>query len=75
MGGQDPKVFLDAQKANNDKLVGTMKEVSDTIKASNKSSTDMADLLKTQLAKQDELIKVMQDQLGISQSLLTTAQG
>jgi hypothetical protein len=75
MGGADPKVFLDAQKANNDKLVGTMKEFGEAIKSSNKSSTDMTDLLKTQLAKQDEFISILKEHLGVSQSLLTTAQG
>jgi hypothetical protein len=75
MGGPDPKVFLDAQKANNDKLVGTMKEFGEAIKSSNKSSTDMTDLLKTQLAKQDEFISILKEHLGVSQSLLTTAQG
>jgi hypothetical protein len=75
MGGADPKVFLDAQKANNDKMVGTMKEFGEAIKSSNKSSTDMTDLLKTQLAKQDEFISILKEHLGVSQSLLTTAQG
>ena len=75
MGGQDPKVFLEAQKANNDKLVGTMKEFGEAIKSSNKSSTDMTDLLKTQLAKQDEFISILKEHLSVSQSLLTTAQG
>jgi hypothetical protein len=75
MGGADPKVFLDAQKANNDKLVGTMKEFGEAVKSSNKSSTDMTDLLKTQLAKQDEFISILKEHLSVSQSLLTTAQG
>jgi hypothetical protein len=75
MGGADPKVFLDAQKANNDKLVGTMKEFGEAVKSSNKSSADMTDLLKTQLAKQDEFISILKEHLSVSQSLLTTAQG
>jgi hypothetical protein len=73
-GGQDPKVFLEAQKANNDKLVASMKDVGDSMKSSNKATTDMAELLKSQLAKQDEMLTLLQDHLGVSQSLLTQAQ-
>ena len=74
MGGQDPKVFLEAQKATNEKLTSSMKDVGETMKTNNKTTNDMVDLLKSQLAKQDELLKIVQEQLSVSQSLLTQAQ-
>lgn len=74
-GGMDPKQFLEAQKATNDKITTSMKDVGETIKTNNKTSTDIADLMRTQLTKQDELIAILKESLDINQRLLTQAQG
>ena len=74
-GVQDPKQFLEAAKAGNEKLAASVKDVDNTMKDTNKHSGDMAELMKNQLTKHDEMLALMQEHLDISQRLLTQAQG
>lgn len=74
-GGMDPKAMLDMQKANNDKLDVSLKDFGSTIKDGNKTNSDIAELMRTQLTKHDELIAILQESLDINQRLLSNAQG
>ena len=45
------------------------------MKDSNKYGPEMVEVLRAQIAKQDEVIAVMKESLDINQRLLTQAQG
>jgi hypothetical protein len=70
-----PKEFVEMQKASQEKLNSSIAQLGSQMKDSNKYGPEMVEVLRAQIAKQDELLTVMQENLDINQRLLTQAQG
>ena len=70
-----PKEFVEMQKASQDKLNSSIAQLGTQMKDSNKYGPEMVEVLRAQIAKQDEVIAVMKESLDINQRLLTQAQG
>lgn len=74
-GGGLPKEFVEMQKASQEKLNASIAQLGSQMKDSNKYSPEMVEVLRSQIAKQDEILAVMKENLDINQRLLTQAQG
>lgn len=70
-----PKEFVEMQKASQEKLNLSIAQLGNQMKDSNKYGPEMIEVLRAQIAKQDEMLTVMQESLDINQRLLTQAQG
>ena len=70
-----PKEFVEMQKASQEKLNTSIAQLGTQMKDSNKYGPEMVEVLRAQIAKQDEVIAVMKESLDINQRLLTQAQG
>jgi hypothetical protein len=70
-----PKEFVEMQKASQKELNTSIAQLGTQMKDSNKHGPEMIAVLRSQIAKQDEVLLVMKENLDINQRLLTQAQG
>jgi hypothetical protein len=70
-----PKEFVEMQKASQEKLNTSIAQLGTQMKDSNKYGPEMIEVLRSQIAKQDEVLTIMKESLDINQRLLTQAQG
>jgi len=73
--GGMPKEVVEMQKATQKELNTSIAQLGTQMKDSNKHGPEMITVLRSQIAKQDELLLVMKENLDINQRLLTQAQG
>jgi len=69
-----PKEFVEMQKASQKELNTSIAQLGTQMKDSNKYGPEMIAVLRSQIAKQDEVLLVMKENLDINQRLLTQAQ-